>query len=147
MQGLLETPRGSSGASAENLLRLSCLRGSCITDLSLLVGNCQSEKAVHRTAFWHWVCEGGIKSPGHWEEVVPRRWWCVGCHRRRGNGGVSADRILGTELCCVARDLSGLRDGGGKGLVFVVSHCALGQFVLSFQFCSKLMEGDKTASV
>lgn len=32
---------------------------------------------------------------------------------------------------------------GGKGLIAVVSHCALGQFVLSFQFCSKLMEGAK----
>lgn len=32
---------------------------------------------------------------------------------------------------------------GGKGLVAVVSHCALGQFVLSFQFCSRLREGTR----
>ena len=68
-----------------NWWRLSLPCVAPITAFCLFVGNCQSETAVHRTAFWHWVCEGGIKSQGHWEEVVPRRWWRVGCHRRRGN--------------------------------------------------------------
>ncbi|XP_014746641.1 PREDICTED: putative ATP-dependent RNA helicase DHX57 isoform X2 [Sturnus vulgaris] len=28
-------------------------------------GNCQSEEAVCRAAFWHWLCKGGIESQGY----------------------------------------------------------------------------------